>query len=124
MKVPGMLSRRGGAYFVTCVVLFSTLGASGGRTIPDDNCAAIRDALKEIGELKPGDSRAQSERSFELDGGLQVSADSRYAFKKCQYIKVDVEFSKQSISNGTAPILPTDKIVKISRLYLENPVYD
>src|ERR1700739_4974328 len=124
MKVPGMLSSRGGASFVTCVVLFPTLGASGGRTIPDDNCAAIRDALKEIGELKPGDSRAQLESSFELDGGAQVSAHSRYAFNKCQYIKVDVEFSKQSISNGTAPILPTDKIVKISRLYLENPVYD
>jgi hypothetical protein len=122
MKVPGMLSRSVGAYFVTCIVLFSTLGASGGQTIPDDNCAAIRNALKEIGELKSGDSRAQLERSFELDGGLQVSRDSRYVFKKCQYIKVQVEFSTSG--NETASLLPTDKIVKISRLYLENPVYD
>ena len=117
-----MLSRRVGAYFVTCVVLFSTLGAFGGQTSPDDNCAAIRDALKEIGELKPGDSRAQLERSFELDGGLNSRTNTRYVFKKCQYIKVEVEFP--TTGNGTAAFSPTDKIVKVSRLYLENPVYD
>ena len=125
MKPLGVLARGVGPHFVICIALFSTLVCASSRPTASDNaCVAIREALNQIRERKPGDSRVQLERSFELDGGLQVSSNSRYVFKKCPYIKVDVEFSKQGMGNGASAFLPDDKIVNISRLYLEYPVGD
>jgi hypothetical protein len=83
----------------------------------------IEDALKIVNDLKPGDLRARLEQSFELDGGLQFPAKSRYVFRTCRYIKVDVELSSEGIQSRT-DFLPGDKIVKISRPYLEYSTYD
>jgi uncharacterized protein YecT (DUF1311 family) len=82
----------------------------------------IREALKQISELRPGDSRMLLERNFEQDGGLQFARHSRYVLKKCQFIKVDVEFSGEGIDNRAA--LPSDTVVRVSRPYVEYPSAD
>ena len=107
---------------VICIGLMSVQGGFS-RTTTRDDCRVIEDALKRIDDLKPGDLRAKLEQSFELDGGLQFPARSRYVFKTCRYIKVEVELSSEGIQART-DFLPSDKIVKISRPYLEHPVYD
>jgi hypothetical protein len=92
--------------------------------LPSDNAfPTITDALKKVGDLKSGDNRAKLEQAFELDGGMQWRAHSRYVLKTCRYIKIDVEFSDER-DGGQTDFLPTDRIVKISRPYLDYPVSD
>jgi hypothetical protein len=54
---------------------------------------------------------------------MQSVTRSRYTFKKCHFIKVDVEFSPEK-SGKEAGFSPADKVSEVSRLYLEYPVYD
>jgi hypothetical protein len=111
-------------FLVLCVVLSSVSGGTSSAAPASDNaCVVVPDALREIDGLKPGDSRDQLERSFELDGGLQSPSKSTYVFKRYRYIKVDIEFSLGGPGDRPA-FLPADRIVKISRLYLEHPVFD
>ncbi len=84
--------------------------------------AVAEDALNTIKGLKLGDSRAQVERDFQMDGGMTFAPQTRYRFKKCPFVKVDVDFSGPNTDKGD--ISPTDKITGISRLYLEYPFSD
>lgn len=86
-----------------------------------DHCDTIRDALARIHSLKTGDSRAMLEENFELDGGLQFPGKSVYVFKKCNFIKINVEFTAEAQQTD---LLAADKISKISRPYLEYPFRD
>ena len=96
---------------------------SGGKTSTTEACAVIPEALRKAGELKPGTSRQMVEQTFDLDGGLQIFTKSRYAFKKCHFIKVDFEFSQDKPGND-AGLSPADRVAKASRPYLEYPIYD
>jgi hypothetical protein len=92
------------------------------QPVASDNCETIRDVLAKIHDLRFGDARASLEDSFELDGGLQFAGESVYAFKKCRFIKIDVQFKTGAPEQ--IDLLPTDKIIKISRPYLEYPFRD
>jgi uncharacterized protein YecT (DUF1311 family) len=82
----------------------------------------IQEALKRLAEVRSGDSRVSLERSFEEDGGMQFAGHSRYVLKKCQYIKVDIDFSGEGIENRAA--LPSDRVIRVSRPYVEYPASD
>jgi hypothetical protein len=79
--------------------------------------------MKAFDELKAGDTRAKLEQEFESDGGITGPKQSRYKFKKCPYIKIDVEFSRKGESDWM-DYLPTDTVVHISKPYLQYPIYD
>ena len=83
----------------------------------------IEEAIKVVSEIKVGDTRATVEVNFSPDGGLQVGTITRYTFKKCSLIKIDVDFSP----NGTpAPtdLSPSDTVVHVSKPYVEYPFAD
>ena len=101
------------------VILVTSLGFSRQATPPQSNCGVIEEALQETSKLKLGITRDKVEVTFVLDGGMQFGRTSRYSFRKCPSIKVDVEFS-----GSRADSSPTDRIVKVSRPYLELPAYD
>jgi hypothetical protein len=104
------------------LIVFSSLSLRGNQTlINPEACSIALEALQKVHEIKVGDSRAVVEKNFELDGGLQISSSTRYVFKKCRYFQISVEFS--TTGNG-GKMLPTDKITKISKVYLEYPAYD
>ncbi len=116
--------RRLGLLFSCCLLVGVIPALSQPADASDDGgCATIQDALKVISSLKPGDSRARLEKDFELDGGMQFVAHSHYVFRKCHYIKVDVELSGDGIERR-AEFSPGDEIVHISKPYLEYPVTD
>jgi len=79
----------------------------------------MEEALQETSKLKPGITMDKVEVTFVLDGGMHFRRTSRYSFRKCPSIKVDVEFS-----GSRADSSPTDRIIKVSRPYLELPAYD
>ena len=104
-------------------ILLTSLGLSRQTTGAHGNCAVIEEALQETGKLKSGITRDKVEVTFVLDGGMQFGRMSRYSFRKCPSIKVDVEFSERGAGTA-ADYSPTDRIVKVSRPYLELPAYD
>ena len=108
---------------VLALALLASTGFSYGRSAADESCGVIEEALQETGKLKPGTTRDKVEVSFVLDGGLNFVMTSRYSFRKCRSIKVDVEFSDRE---GGSPkdFSATDRVVKVSRPYLEYPAFD
>ena len=102
------------------LVLFLTLSAV--SFFAEDSCKCATEVLEAVGKLKPGETRAALDTVFEEEGGWQVAADTRYVYKKCPYIKINVEFAGHEI-NKRSP-LPTDKIVKVSKPYLDYSIKD
>jgi hypothetical protein len=80
----------------------------------------IEQVMTKISSVKPGMTRQSLSQFFREDGGLQFPAQTRYVYKRCPYVKIDVEFSVDAGHTFNAD----DKIVKISRPYLEYPFSD
>jgi hypothetical protein len=110
------------------VVLVSCIGAPLVPTIAhaqdeERSRQVLEEAIKIVSEIKVGDTRATVEVNFSPDGGLQAGTITRYTFKKCSLIKIDVDFSP----NGTpAPtdLSPSDTVVHVSKPYVEYPFAD
>jgi hypothetical protein len=87
----------------------------------------IHDSIATVADLKVGDTRAKLERNFEPDGGIsgwnETSEHSRYLFKKCYCIKIDVELALQNRSTPEKSS-PEDTITSVSKPYLECPIAD
>ena len=81
----------------TTTLLFSfllvlSLFLTSGQSADSPACGIAQEALASFERIKPGAKRADLEDAFRLDGGIQFASQSRYVFRKCQYIKFDVEF--------------------------------
>ena len=72
-------------------------------------------ALADIESIKPGMARSDLDRFFQPDGGISTNAHGTYVYKTCPYFKIDVDFTLGFPGKQQ----PADKIVKISRPYLD-----
>jgi hypothetical protein len=84
----------------------------------------IKEAISIVGNLKEGSIRAEVERDFMLDGGLQSRGTSRYMLKKCRFIKIEVTFSKDERSGTWIDGSPNDIVTSVTKPYLEYPFMD
>jgi hypothetical protein len=87
----------------------------------------IDHVMRSIATIKPGMARKELFRVLTEEGGLSTRTERRYVYKHCPYIKVDVEFSpvdEIGTGQGGTSENPDDKIVKISRPYLEYSITD
>jgi hypothetical protein len=75
----------------------------------------IDGTLRSIQKVKVGIERFELLEVFTEEGGIATTSQRMYVYRQCPLIKVDVEFAASSRGKE----LPTDKIVKISRPYLE-----
>jgi hypothetical protein len=86
-------------------------------------CEWLDNVLKEVRNLENGSTRTDVEKIFETDGGITSGPlECRYVYKKCSYIKVDVRYREYIPKSEKRN--PQDKVVKISRPYIERPIYD
>ena len=92
-----------------------------GPQVDEEHAQWIQQVMHSIETIKPGMRRGEILPVFTEDGGLSTRSQQRYTYKHCPYIKVDVEFSP--IDHGTKES-PDDKIVKVSRPYLQYPIFD
>ena len=85
----------------------------------------IRDLLLESGTLKPGMTRADLLKVFTTEGGVSTPLQRTYVHRRCQWVKVDVEFAPSGPTQG-APLegRATDTITKISKPYLDWSIID
>src|SRR4051794_1848247 len=90
----------------------------------------IADSLKEIQKIKAGMTRADLLKVFTTEGGLSAGLNRTYVYRKCPYIKVDVEFEAVGRpardADGRVTLVEADEdvIKTISRPYLAWMILD
>jgi hypothetical protein len=111
------------AIFSLCLIL-----ASGSRIYAgerdSDGCQVAAEALTAASQLKPGMVRSDLEKNFVRDGGIAFPGSGTYVFKKCHYMKINVEFDAHDFDKTTQDLSKTDAIIRVSKLYLAYPVAD
>jgi len=108
---------------VTFVPVAAVLRASESRGT-DEHTEWIAKSLKEIESIKVGMTRADLLRVFKEEGGISTRTWRRYAYRDCPYIKVDVEFEPVGKPENKVSQSPKDKIIKISKPFLEWSIID
>jgi len=78
----------------------------------------VGSVLRWTNDVKPGMTRNELLRVFTTEGGISTRTQQTYALKGCPYVHVDVEFSPAKNEHEVQGD-PNDKIVKISKPYLD-----
>jgi len=84
----------------------------------------IDSVIRSIGTIKPGATRKDLLRVFKEEGGLSNPTQRTYVYKRCPYIKVDVQFAPVGDEGNGFTEMPEDKITTISRPYLYYSILD
>jgi hypothetical protein len=88
----------------------------------------ISDAILETSTIKVGMTRGDLMRVFTIEGGISTRSQRTYVYRRCPYIKVDVEFDVEHLrdSQGRIPLPQADEDVirHISRPYLAWTIAD
>jgi len=115
MKIKSML------LFLTTVLVFTSVWAN---EIDQDLTRKIDIALKEISIIRPGMNRGDLEKILTTEGGLSNRFQRTFVYKKCPYIKVDVEFEWVQKPENLLIEDRKDSIHKISKPYLQYSITD
>jgi hypothetical protein len=88
--------------------------------------AWVEHCLEDFESIKVGSSRGGLEQNFKLDGGLQGASPVRFCHPACPYFKVDVEFDfkRYAADQNRAVAEKNDKVLHVSKPYLERPFMD
>jgi hypothetical protein len=107
------------------LLLVFMAGAQAGQGEKGDSCRSVIDrAMNDVSHLKPGLTRADVERMFYPDGGIQsFHGPTRYIYRPCHSIKIDVEFAPARADEGLQGSAE-DGVKSVSKPYLENPFFD
>jgi hypothetical protein len=84
----------------------------------------ISEILIECQKIKPGMTRAELLKAFDMEGGLSSATQRTFVYRGCPYIKVDVDFNLSDPQQKTLEERPTDTISKISKPYLDWSISD
>jgi hypothetical protein len=85
---------------------------------------AIVDVMEAIDTIKPGMTRADLLAVFTEEGGLSWRVHRTYIYRWCPYIKVDFDFAPVTNPDDPQTEMSKDKILKMSRPYLEYSMAD
>jgi len=80
-------------------------------------------AMVDMQSIKPGMTRGDLLKVFKEEGGISTRTWRRYAYGKCGYIKVDVDFEAVG-EKDTLEQNPNDRITNISKPFLEWSIRD
>jgi hypothetical protein len=84
----------------------------------------VDSVMRAISTIKPGMTRGHLLRVFREEGGISNRRQQVYVYKQCPYIKVDVEFTPVGDEADELSKAPADKIIRISRPYLQYTIAD
>src|SRR2546423_14294145 len=111
------------AMVVLLVIIASAMTAPmSSKTL--NNTEWVAKTLKEIQTIKVGMTRKELLEKFTTEGGLSSRTWRTYVYRECPLIKVDVELEPVGASEEKRKESPDDKIIKISKPYLEETVLD
>ncbi len=101
---------------------FATSG--GGTPVDEDLWNQISAVLTECQKIKPGMTRAELLTVFTTEGGISTAKHRTFVYRRCPYIKVDVDFTPSDPKQNVLEERPTDTIRNISNPYLDWGVID
>jgi hypothetical protein len=101
-----------------CVLATGLLDAQPQSCSLSDHTRWVESSLSAIRAVKVGMTRADLQRLFTEEGGIATASQRTYVFRECPYIKVDVLFALTEQDGRERPI---DRVVEISKPYLEWP---
>jgi hypothetical protein len=104
--------------YLTTVVCAQVGNATRGDQIDWKQTTWVDSALRSTQTVRVGDTRADLLKIFTEEGGLSNPSQRTYVYRRCLHIKVAVKFAARETE------LPTDKIINISRPYLEWTIAD
>lgn len=84
----------------------------------------ISSILRDCEKIKPGMTRAQLLALFTTEGGLSTARHRTYAYRRCPYSKVDVDFAPTKPDQSALNERTTDTITRITKPYLEWSISD
>ena len=84
----------------------------------------IVEVMETLDTLKPGMTRADILTVFTEEGGLSWRTHRTYVYRLCPYIKVDFDFAPVTNPDDRQTEMSDDKILKMSRPYLQYSVAD
>jgi hypothetical protein len=107
---------------VVCIVSLKSIAQS---QDPQNHTEWVAKSLKEMQTIKVGMTRGDLLEVFREEGGISNRKWRQYAYRECPYIKVAVEFEPVGETVGHEFTQdPKDKIVKISKPFLEWGIID
>ncbi|MEI6860936.1 MAG: hypothetical protein WCL04_01625 [Verrucomicrobiota bacterium] len=91
-----------------------------------DGSAWVQRCLADFQTIKVGMTRSQVESKFTQDGGVSTPGETCFTHPTCPYFKISVEFDFQRnpADQGRAIWGKDNKIIRVSKPYLENPYID
>jgi hypothetical protein len=96
----------------------------GGTDVDEDLTKQIAAILAECQKIKPGMTRAELLKVFTTEGGLSTATHRTFVYRRCPFIKIDVEFTLSDPKQNVLEERPTDSISNVSKPYLEWLVED
>jgi hypothetical protein len=85
----------------------------------------IIESIQEMKTIEVGQSRADLLKVFTYESGMSIGLNRRFVYRKCPFIKVDVQFEAfgrtRRDAEGRERLVADDrdKIISISKPYLE-----
>jgi hypothetical protein len=107
---------------ISALVMFSEAAPMQDEASANTPCGVVLQALKDMEHIEVGTTREVVEKYFKPDGGVQFPPNTRYTYRKCDYIKVKIDY--RTSSSRESDFSPNDTVIKISKLYLEYPDRD
>lgn len=89
-----------------------------------NECRFIEESLKDINQIKIGMTRDDLHKIFKEEGGISSRTQKRFVYGKCRYIKIDVKFEPVGGIETNTNESYDDKIIEISKPYLEYTIVD
>lgn len=111
--------------FIATCLLISGISVSHSQqpsSTDEEHGKWIASVIDAIDAIKPGMTREAMKEVLQEEGGLSTRTHRTYVYKQCPYIKVNVVFAPTDADPGTEK--PEDKVVSISRPYLEYRIMD
>ncbi len=114
------------AYLLICCACIAVYwrGAPIASAQQSQDCKVVTEGLSAANELRIGMLRSDLEKNFEPDGGISFPRSGTYTYKKCAYIKLDVEFDALKFDKNMTGFSKKDPITRISKPYLAYPSRD
>jgi hypothetical protein len=89
---------------------------------PSSPCVVVAEALTASYNIKIGMTRREVEKYFVHDGGAQFAEKTRYVYRSCDYLQMEVEFNLKP--SGKDLKSPNDVVTATSKLFVAYPAKD
>jgi hypothetical protein len=91
---------------------------------PEECCAIVARAIDAVNKIKKDMLRSDVEKEFRLEGGLFSRNQTFYVYKNCPFIKIKVAFELDPSYKDFVTGSPKDRVLSVSKPYLEYSVTD